>query len=157
MGDKIYLTSFGKGNDAVLEQQIDTAANYAVSPVSPEPSLRVTKAVPARMTFESNRINVKQQQLFADNPLHHGKEKPSGTRRDILGLKDKLETKFFGKTFEDNIHIQMMYNILDIEKILAVYVTNISAAINHLMDEHSDAGQCDFIGNLGHRTPMLCS
>ena len=113
VGDKLYLTSFGKGNDAVLEQQIDTAADYAVSPISAEPSLTVTEAAEARVKFDSKRPNVKKTQLTADNPLHHSAGNPASTRRDILGLKDDLEQRFFGRTFDDTIHIQIIYNILD--------------------------------------------
>ena len=114
VGDKLYLTSFGKGNDAVLEQQIDTAADYAVSPISAEPSLTVTEAAEARVKFDSKRPNVKKN---------------------------------------DTIHIQIIYNILDIEKILAVYATNISAALNHMMDESSDVSQSDVIGNIATQNP----
>lgn len=146
VGDKLYLTSFGKGNDAVLEQQIDTAADYAVSPISAEPSLTVTEAAEARVKFDSKRPNVKKTQLTADNPLHRTAGNPASTRRDILGLKDDLEQRFFGRTFDDTIHIQIIYNILDIEKILAVYATNISAALNHMTDEEPDK---DFIGYMG--------
>ena len=149
VGDKLYLTSFGKGNDAILEQQIDTASDYAVSAIAQEPSLHVTEAAPAKMKFDSKRPNVKREQLTADNPLYHGAENTAGTRRDLLGLKEVLEKKYFGRTFDDNIHIQIIYNILDIEKILAVYATNISAAISHLCDGESDATQRDLISYLG--------
>ena len=153
VGDKLYLTSFGKGNDAVLEQQIDTAADYAVSPISAEPSLTVTEAAEARVKFDSKRPNVKKIQLTADNPLHHSAGNPASTRRDILGLKNALEERFFGRTFDDTIHIQIIYNILDIEKILAEYATIISAALNHLMDESSDVSQSDVIGNIATQNP----
>ena len=153
VGDKLYLTSFGKGNDAVLEQQIDTAADYAVTPISAEPSLTVTEAAEARVKFDSKRPNVKKIQLTADNPLHHSAGNPASTRRDILGLKNALEERFFGRTFDDTIHIQIIYNILDIEKILAEYATIISAALNHLMDESSDVSQSDVIGNIATQNP----
>ena len=149
VGEKLYLTSFGKGNDATLEQQIDTADQFAVTPLAQEPSIHVTETGTTGVGFTSSRPNVKDKPLVADNPLYQGKEKAAATRRDILGLKDALEIKYFGRTFDDNIHIQIIYNILDIEKIIAVYAASISAAISHLSDGNSDVTQGDFIGELG--------
>ena len=65
----------------------------------------------------------------------------------MLGLKSELEKRFFGKNFDDNIHIQLIYNILDIEKILAVYVTNIVYALNNMLGE-GDESNYDFMGYL---------
>lgn len=150
VGDKLYLTSFGRGNDATLEQKIDTADGaFAVTPMTAEPSLHITGTSADRVGFTSSRPNVKEKPLAADNPLYQGKERPTATRRDLLGLKDALEKRFFGDTFDDNLHIQIAYQILDIEKILAVYATNISAALNHMLDESSDASQGDLIGYIG--------
>ena len=66
----------------------------------------------------------------------------------MLGLKSELEKRFFGKTFDDNIHIQLIYNILDIEKILAVYVTNIVYALNNMLGVKGSESHDDFIGYL---------
>ena len=58
------------------------------------------------------------------------------------------DVELFGKTFDDNIHIQLIYNILDIEKILAVYVTNIVYALNNMLGEGDDESHDDFMGYL---------
>ncbi|HMM00821.1 MAG TPA: type VI-D CRISPR-associated RNA-guided ribonuclease Cas13d [Bacilli bacterium] len=63
---------------------------------------------------------------------------------DQIFAKAELETEFFGKRYEDNIHIQIIYNILDIRKILSPYINDIIYSINNLNrdldvdDEKSD-------------------
>ncbi len=44
-----------------------------------------------------------------------------------------------GRTFEDNIHIQLIYNILDIEKIRSVHINNIIYEINNLFRRCKEA------------------
>lgn len=86
-------------------------------------------------------------EINTSNPTHRSGES-SPVRWDMLGLKSELEKRFFGKTFDDNIHIQLIYNILDIEKILAVYVTNIVYALNNMLGEGDDESHDDFMGYL---------
>lgn len=86
-------------------------------------------------------------EINTSNPTHRSGES-SSVRGDMLGLKSELEKRFFGKTFDDNIHIQLIYNILDIEKILAVYVTNIVYALNNMLGEGDDESHDDFMGYL---------
>ena len=144
--DKFYMTSFGRGNSAVVEQRIDTS-DYSVSDMNASPSLRVSEAGKINVSFSSLRQFVNAGQLSAVNPLYGGKDKPQKkTGQDMLGLKDKLEERYFGMTFNDNIHIQIIHNILDIEKILAVYTTNIAVALDHMVDEEIDAERDEFIG-----------
>ena len=145
-GDKLYMTSFGRGNSAVVEQRIDTS-DYSVSDMNASPSLRVSEAGKINVSFSSLRQFVNAGQLSAVNPLYGGKDKPQKkTGQDMLGLKDKLEERYFGMTFNDNIHIQIIHNILDIEKILAVYTTNIAVALDHMVDEEIDTEREEFIG-----------
>ena len=86
-------------------------------------------------------------EISTSNPTHRSGES-SPVRWDMLGLKSELEKRFFGKTFDDNIHIQLIYNILDIEKILAVYVTNIVYALNNMLGVKGSESHDDFIGYL---------
>lgn len=54
-------------------------------------------------------------------------------RQDLLGQKGALEKRYFGKEFpDDNIHIQLIYNILDIDKILAPFVNSIAETLNRM-------------------------
>lgn len=86
-------------------------------------------------------------EINTSNPTHRSGES-SPVRWDMLGLKSELEKRFFGKTFDDNIHIQLIYNILDIEKILAVYITNIVYALNNMLGVKGSESHDDFIGYL---------
>lgn len=151
-GENLYMTSFGRGNTAVVEQKINTS-DYSFSSMNKSPNLRINNADEINVSFSSTRPFVKENKLTADNPLHEGKSsKPKATGKDILGLKDTLEKRYFGKVFDDNIHIQIIYNILDIEKILAEYITNISVSIDHLCDEYiCNISEYEFIGYMSTR------
>ena len=145
-GENLYMTSFGRGNTAVVEQKINTS-DYSFSSMNKSPNLRINNADEINVSFSSTRPFVKENKLTADNPLHEGKSsKPKATGKDILGLKDTLEKRYFGKVFDDNIHIQIIYNILDIEKILAEYITNATIAIDYLCDTEANGVYGDFIG-----------
>lgn len=55
--------------------------------------------------------------------------------KDYIGIKDKVEEEFFdGKpAFEgDNIHVQIAYNILDIKRIIGLYIHNILYSLDNL-------------------------
>lgn len=55
--------------------------------------------------------------------------------KDYIGIKDKVEEEFFdGKpAFEgDNIHVQIAYNILDIKRIIGLYIHNILHSLENL-------------------------
>lgn len=99
------------------------------------------------ITFSSKHGFESGVEINTSNPTHRSGES-SPVRWDMLGLKSELEKRFFGKTFDDNIHIQLIYNILDIEKILAVYVTNIVYALNNMLGEGGDESHDDFMGYL---------
>ena len=99
------------------------------------------------ITFSSKHGFESGVEINTSNPTHRSGES-SPVRWDMLGLKSELEKRFFGKTFDDNIHIQLIYNILDIEKILAVYVTNIVYALNNMLGEGDDESHDDFMGYL---------
>ena len=146
-GNKLYITSFGKGNEAIIEQKVDTS-DYSFSDVRSDPSLKIKSADDVSISFSSERPFINKSLLTAVNPLHSGKDKPKrAAGQDMLGLKSELEKRYFGKTFDDNIHIQLIHNILDIEKIFAVYSANIVAALDHMIDgDDREYLENDFIG-----------
>lgn len=148
--NKMYITSFGKGNSAVLEYEVDKVDNnnYNKTQLSSESSsnIELGDVDEVNITFSSKRGNESGVEISTSNPTHRSGES-SPVRWDMLGLKSELEKRFFGKTFDDNIHIQLIYNILDIEKILAVYVTNIVYALNNMLGE-GDESNYDFMGYL---------
>lgn len=58
-----------------------------------------------------------------------------------------LENVYYGKTFPHTFNIQIIYNILDISKILAVYITNLTFVFNNLTQHHPihDENQDSFL------------
>lgn len=145
--NKMYITSFGKGNSAVLEYEVDNN-DYNKTQLSSEgnSNIELGDVNEVNITFSSKRGFESGVEINTSNPTHRSGES-SPVRGDMLGLKSELEKRFFGKTFDDNIHIQLIYNILDIEKILAVYVTNIVYALNNMLGE-GDESNYDFMGYL---------
>lgn len=145
--NKMYITSFGKGNSAVLEYEVDNN-DYNQTQLSSKNSsnIELRGVNEVNITFSSKHGFESGVEINTSNPTHRSGES-SPVRWDMLGLKSELEKRFFGKTFDDNIHIQLIYNILDIEKILAVYVTNIVYALNNMLGE-GDESNYDFMGYL---------
>lgn len=129
----VYMTSFGRGNDAVLEQKIVDTSHEPLNIDDPAYQLNVVTMNGYSVTGHRGET----VSAVTDNPLRRfngGKkdEPEQSVPTDMLCLKPTLEKKFFGKEFNDNIHIQLIYNILDIEKILAVYSTNAIYALNNM-------------------------
>lgn len=145
--NKMYITSFGKGNSAVLEYEVDNN-DYNKTQLSSKDNsnIELGDVNEVNITFSSKHGFGSGVEINTSNPTHRSGES-SPVRWDMLGLKSELEKRFFGKTFDDNIHIQLIYNILDIEKILAVYVTNIVYALNNMLGE-GDESNYDFMGYL---------
>jgi hypothetical protein len=146
--NKMYITSFGKGNSAVLEYEVDNN-DYNQTQLSSDGSsnIELRGVNEVNITFSSKHGFESGVEINTSNPTHRSGES-SPVRGDMLGLKSELEKRFFGKTFDDNIHIQLIYNILDIEKILAVYVTNIVYALNNMLGVKGSESHDDFIGYL---------
>lgn len=146
--NKMYITSFGKGNSAVLEYEVDNN-DYNKTQLSSKGSsnIELHGVNEVNITFSSKHGFESGVEINTSNPTHRSGES-SPVRWDMLGLKSELEKRFFGKTFDDNIHIQLIYNILDIEKILAVYVTNIVYALNNMLGVKGSESHDDFIGYL---------
>lgn len=146
--NKMYITSFGKGNSAVLEYEVDNN-DYNKTQLSSKDNsnIELGDVNEVNITFSSKHGFESGVEINTSNPTHRSGES-SPVRGDMLGLKSELEKRFFGKTFDDNIHIQLIYNILDIEKILAVYVTNIVYALNNMLGVKGSESHDDFIGYL---------
>ena len=149
--NKMYITSFGKGNSAVLEYEVDNN-DYNKTQLSSEDNsnIELGDVNEVNITFSSKHGFESGVEINTSNPTHRSGES-SSVRGDMLGLKSELEKRFFGKTFDDNIHIQLIYNILDIEKILAVYVTNIVYALNNMLSIKGSEIYDDFMGYLSAR------
>ena len=140
LNDKaLLMTSFGKGNAAIIEKRIE---NGKITSLAEEHAFEVS---PAEKEYKIHgRIEAQ-----ASDPLCSPK-KPG---EDMIGAKDALEKRYFESTFEDNIHIQLIYNILDITKILAVHANNIVYTLDNLArDAHPEYNDFIGIGQLGRNS-----
>lgn len=144
VGDKVYMTSFGKGNDAIVEKKVE---NNSSEDITIPPAFELSEVTDEKYTVTGGRI--KGLEVTVDNPAHY-RDKPNlRVRNDSLCLKPKLEERFYGKTFpDDNIHIQLIYNILDIEKILSVYSSNAVYVLNNILDYEIKGENKDYISSL---------
>lgn len=120
--NEIILTGFGEKNITVLEHKIIDNKNEKLQENT---SYDVKKVNDVNITLSNQTISSN-----IDNPMHSkdGKNK----KLDYLEKKDDLELEYFGKNFNDNLHIQLIYNILDIKKILGLYVEDINYVICNL-------------------------
>lgn len=120
--NEVLITSFGRGNDAIIEKKI--SATGEISSLSQEAAFELKKAE------QKNVLSVIGRTVgTVDNP----QSKPERTTADnIVHTKVALEKQYFGRTFDDNIHIQLIQCILDIKKILAVHTNNIVYALNNI-------------------------
>ena len=114
-GDELLMTSFGKGNNAIVEKHI--IGDEIISVANPE-NLSVKKE-----DVKYYRVNGRIDNASVDNPFYHKEEIQK--HDDLIHARSALEKRYFGKPFEDNIHIQCIHSILDIEKILSVHINNI--------------------------------
>lgn len=149
VGDAVYLTSFGKGNAANTEVHI-TADNQAKSVLkdTQNPKLQIEDVSDAKVDFRGV-IRLKDA-LKTDNPTHTKEGDTKASRSDMLSQKSELEKYYFGQTFDDNLHIQIIHCILDLEKLLAVHVGNAVYTLNNLLGADLPDGE-DFIGYLSTR------
>ena len=150
IGNEVVMTSFGRGNSAILEKKI---TGSRIENLNPNVAFYVKKHISDSCNPDSGKYDVKSKRMkekaVVDDPVYVSPEKASNVHagQDLIGCKNVLEERYFGKTFDDNIHIQLIYNILDIEKILAVHVSNATFAINNILGIEGKENE-DFIGNL---------
>lgn len=133
---ELLMTSFGRGNAAICEKKIvgDEITNLNAEPLF---SARAEK----NQFIISGRV---AQNASADNPI--ASEKKPG--EDLIGCRMQMEQLFFGENFADNIHIQVAYSILDIDKILAVHINNIVYQLNNML-RSEELAYTDVVGSLG--------
>lgn len=148
---ELLMTSFGKGSEALIQKRI---INNEINDVQVEkdPAFSVYKAANDKsFRIQGRKIKSADEDLqkkidkkvpITNDPRCSKKRLPG---MDLIGAKGKLEERYFGKTFEDNIHIQLIYRILDINKTLAVHVNNIVYTLDNLFRE-KDSEFYDFVG-----------
>ena len=137
--EQLLMTSFGRGNAAVLEKRIEKGI---VKDLSEKPAFTVVPE--ADITFQ---IDGRVKNASTDNPLHHGPEKEV-KKDDLIHARVALEKLYYGENFEDNIHIQAIYSILDIEKSLSIHINNIVYVLNNFLRNAGDDID-DLVGYIG--------
>lgn len=128
VNNDIYMTSFGKGNKAVLEKKI---TENTIENKSDTTYFDVINRDPKGFTLEGRRIA--DMTAFSNDPKYHVNVANGKFLEDQLGARSELENKVFGRTFDDNVHIQLIHNILDIEKIMAQYVSDIVYLLHNII------------------------
>ena len=143
--DKMLVTTFGKKNDSiVLEESIDKETGEK-------------EAYTEKLTFETKLDDNKNLSLTPNEykntniVINVTKKDEDFIGMDYLGFKPKLEQEFFGKNYNDNIHIQIAYNLLDIKKILELHVGNVIMSLATLQRNEEAK---DLIGILSFEKPF---
>lgn len=113
-----YLTSFGRGNEAIIEKRY--APDTGIENKNTEAPCFEAEYIKPAADGGADYFGISQDKRPAVNVC-----RPDDAATDSIGIRSALERKYFGATFEDNIHVQLAYNLLDLEKILAVYANNI--------------------------------
>lgn len=134
--DVAYISSFGKGNNSVLEKRImgDVSSN-----VNKDSHMYVNPK------YTKKNYEIKNGFSSGSSLVTYPNKPDKNSGMDALCLKPYFEKDFFGHIFTDNIHIQAIYNIFDIEKILAKHITNIIYTVNSLDRSYNQSGN-DTIG-----------
>ncbi len=126
---EMLMTAFGRGNDAVQEKEV---RGSIIENLQKTPAFSAETAKTGYGYVVSGRMT---HGATLDDPNWSKKKRPGD---DLIGLRRQLEQLYFGRTFEDNIHIQLIYSILDIEKILSMHINNIIYEINNLLRSDDD-------------------
>ena len=120
-GNEVIVTTFGKGSEMNYERYI-IGSNNAVKEITKEQTFDKTEldSRVVNMTFAKSNNHIRPA-----NPLVEKRE-------DLLGVKKPLEEEFFGKTFDDNIHVQMAYQVLDLKKNLLYHSEEAISSLLHM-------------------------
>lgn len=120
---RLAVTSFGRGNSAELAVDTDARGQGMALPLRTKAGFSVD-SIDEDIDFSRGEL-----EAIMNNPA-------DGDNDDYLGLKSPLEKTYFGREFpQDTARIQTIYSILDIVKILGLYVSDIAYCINNLQNE----------------------
>lgn len=146
--ENVFITSFGKGFDADPEKTVqrDEIINHKNTFSVQKKSSADEKGQKLEM---HGRTIVKPVSMYKDGTTKNV-ETTNKTVVDIptkdsnmLHAKDIIEKMYFGETFDDNIHIQIAYNIMDIKKIFSLYANIVVNSVNNINRDKLDE---DFLG-----------
>jgi hypothetical protein len=140
---KIAIIAFGKGNDARVAIETDSiGSNLAAT--DKERNITAKRVIPKRGIEVTGTTAKQPRDVLLSNPADRAGE-------DYLKLKPVIEAEFFhpqadGLNNNDNIRIQIIHNILDVQKLLGIYVNDVIYTINNLRDEESLDEASDIVG-----------
>lgn len=123
-GDRsLAITAFGKGNSAKIVLHAPNGGRDAEVPQDTEDF--TIRHIDDEIEF---RGALSRDEL--ESMLHNPTEEVA---QDKLKLKGTLEKEFFGKEYPNsNIYIQLIHNILDVQKILGLYINDMLYSVNNL-------------------------
>ena len=123
-GDRsLAITQFGRGNSADI---VFNAPNGGRDEKVPDQYGNFTIQQIDKNIDILGGMNHEVLESMLHNPAEDVAE-------DKLKLKGTLEQEFFGQKFPgSNVHIQLIHNILDIQKILGLYINDVVYAIDNL-------------------------
>lgn len=134
-GGKLAVTTFGKKSAAKLayrdgdqtpfdEEKKSELGGFNITGVGD--AVDAERGIPGEGLVEASVANPVND-LIDESRKEYG--------QDYLMLKDQLEKVFFGQTFpSDNLRIQIIYNILDMQKAFGLYVNDVLYAVNNLQN-----------------------
>ncbi|MDR2707067.1 MAG: type VI-D CRISPR-associated RNA-guided ribonuclease Cas13d, partial [Planctomycetaceae bacterium] len=140
--NRLAITTFGKGNDAEIALQSDVKGNEIKDKLPIKVGGGNVHTIVPNIDVKGRDNQGNPLNALLNNPAEHAIE-------DYLKLKPQLEKEFFGKEFpNDNIRIQIIYNILDIQKLLGIYITDVIYTINNLQELPPDTPleETDIVG-----------
>lgn len=148
---KILLTTFGpKENPIIFEQRIDESSG-GVTYVLPQSEQTFDTALcdyhqlqlkPLKRSLPKAEDG-KENQLLVNSPVFdEGK-----LGMDYLGFKPKLELEMFGtEKPNDNIHVQIAYNVLDLKKIIGFQIGDVVQSLMNIGTRRQDITEDDLVG-----------
>jgi hypothetical protein len=130
--DRLTITTFGKGNDAEVALTTDVKGNEIKDKLPTKVGGGQVHTIVPDIDVKGRDYQNNLLDVVLGNPAERAGE-------DYLKLKSQLEKEFFGKEFpRDNTRIQIIHNILDIQKILGLYIADIIYSVNNLQDSPED-------------------
>lgn len=135
-GDRsLAITQFGRGNSADI---VFNAPNGGRDEKVPDQYGNFTIQQIDKNIDILGGMNHEALESMLHNPAEEVAE-------DKLKLKGTLEQEFFGAELEkSNIHIQLIHNILDIQKLLGLYINDVLYAVDNLKVDSVKATQKKF-------------
>ena len=119
----LAITAFGKGNSADIVLHEPNGGRNAVVPMKTDDFTirRIDDEIEFKGVLSRDEL---------ESMLHNPTEEVA---QDKLKLKGTLEKEFFGKEYPNsNIYIQLIHNILDVQKILGLYINDMLYSVNNL-------------------------